>query len=218
MASNGILTAMAWTQASSIAVWGGTDFKRFDANIPLIKGHQGAVTDLMFSPFHNNLLASSSEDGKVKLWVIPDGGLTQHLKEEDMCLTGHSKKALSVRWHNSVENLMSTGANDNTVKIWDVSCGKMATNIPVSNAITSQQWSPKGNTLALMVKGSIMSLVDPRNAENAWQQPSHQGSKAQKLQWIDDDHIVSSGFNKMNEREWAVWDIRQQGQGPIGTG
>jgi coronin-1B/1C/6 len=107
-------------------VWNATDFKRFDANVPLIKGHQGAITDLMFSPFHNNLLASSSEDGKVKLWVIPEGGLTQHVKDEDMCLTGHTKKALSVRWHNSVENLIATSAIDNTVKIWDVSTGKTA--------------------------------------------------------------------------------------------
>ena len=39
VASNGILTAMAWTQVSSIAVWKADGFKRFDANIPLIKGH-----------------------------------------------------------------------------------------------------------------------------------------------------------------------------------
>jgi hypothetical protein len=30
---------MAWTQVSSIAVWKADGFKRFDANIPLIKGH-----------------------------------------------------------------------------------------------------------------------------------------------------------------------------------
>lgn len=39
VASNSIFTAMAWTQTASIAVWNATDFKRFDANIPLIKGH-----------------------------------------------------------------------------------------------------------------------------------------------------------------------------------
>lgn len=86
-----------------------------------------------------------------------------------MALIGHSKKAQSVRWHNSVENLLSTTAIDNTVKIWDVSCGKQAHSIAVSNMVTSQQWSPKGNTLAIMIKGSIMSLLDPRNAETAWQ-------------------------------------------------
>jgi len=35
---------------------------------------------------------------------------------------------------------------------------------------------------------------------------------------VDNDTIISSGFNKLNEREWAVWDIRQQGQGPLASG
>ena len=46
MASNGKLTAVAWSFASSIAVFGAYDFKRFDQQIPLIKGHTGAITDL----------------------------------------------------------------------------------------------------------------------------------------------------------------------------
>lgn len=181
MASNGKLTAMAWTQASSIAVWGANNFKRFDANIPLIKGHQGAITDLSFSPFHDQLLASASEDGKVKLWMIPEGGLTEHVKEDDMSLVGHSKKALSVRWHNSVENLLASSAIDNTVKVWDVSCGKAAFTFSFANCATSMQWNPKGNLLGVMIKGSVMSLFDPRNQESVLSQPSHAGTKSQKL-------------------------------------
>lgn len=126
VASNGLLTAMAWTQASSIAVFKADDFKRFDANIPLIKGHQGAITDLMFSPFHDQLLASASEDGKVKMWMIDEQGLTDHVKDEDMALSGHSKKVLGLRWHNSVENLIASSSIDNTIRVWDVNEGKNA--------------------------------------------------------------------------------------------
>lgn len=52
------------------------DFKRLDANVPLIKGHNGAIMDFDFSPFNDNLLATASEDGTVKLWVIPEDGIT----------------------------------------------------------------------------------------------------------------------------------------------
>ena len=38
-ATNGKLTAVAWSAVASIAVFGTYDFKRFDAQIPLIKGH-----------------------------------------------------------------------------------------------------------------------------------------------------------------------------------
>jgi hypothetical protein len=48
------------------------------------------------------------------------------------------------------------------------------------------QWSPKGNVLGTMIKGSIMALFDPRQESSAWSQPSHQGTKAQKMQWVDD--------------------------------
>ena len=178
VASNGILTAMAWTQASSVAVWKADDFKRFDANIPLIKGHNGAITDLMFSPFHDQLLASSSEDGKCKLWMIPEGGLTSHVMNEDMALLGHSKKVLSVRWHNSVENLLATASIDNTIKIWDVNEGKAAFSFNFANFATSMQWKPDGKVLGTMIKGSQMAFFDPRAESSVWQQASHEGTKA----------------------------------------
>ncbi len=59
------------------------DFKRFDNNIFLIKGHKGNITDCDFSKFNDSLLATASEDGTIKLWLVPEGGLTQHLAECD---------------------------------------------------------------------------------------------------------------------------------------
>ena len=117
---------MPWTQNASIACFSSYDFKRFDANIPLIKGHTGNITDLGFSPFHDNLLGSASEDGKIKLWVIPEGGLYEHVEEEDLELIVHTKKALCIRWHHIAENLLASYSIDNTVRIWDVSTGTSA--------------------------------------------------------------------------------------------
>lgn len=59
------------------------DYKRLDATLPLIKGHSGPVVDFDFSPFNDNLLATASEDGTVKLWVIPEEGITKDVKEWD---------------------------------------------------------------------------------------------------------------------------------------
>ena len=38
------------------------------------------------------------------------------------------------------------------------------------------------------------------------------------MQWISDEIVVSAGFNRMNEREFAIWDIRQQSAGPLASG
>lgn len=72
------------------------DFKRFDNHILLVKGHTGSITDVGFSPFVEQLLASSSEDGTTKLWVIPEGGISDHVKEWDGELKGHTKKVLGL--------------------------------------------------------------------------------------------------------------------------
>jgi coronin-7 len=67
------------------------------------------------------LLATGSEDGLIKLWVLPEEGLTEHISKCDVELAGHGAKIQNIDWHKSVDmNIASTGL-DNTVKIWDVS-------------------------------------------------------------------------------------------------
>lgn len=44
--------------------------------MPLLHAHSDTVTDLDFSPFHDGLLATGSQDCLVKIWCIPPEGLT----------------------------------------------------------------------------------------------------------------------------------------------
>lgn len=59
-----------------IAVVKAYDYQRLEADLPLIKGHAGPVIDFEFSPFNDQLLATASEDGTIKLWIIPEEGIT----------------------------------------------------------------------------------------------------------------------------------------------
>lgn len=45
-ASNGWYTAVPWNQTSTIAVFPAYKFQRFEADLPLIKGHKGSITDI----------------------------------------------------------------------------------------------------------------------------------------------------------------------------
>jgi WD40 repeat protein len=49
---------------------------------------------LSFSPHYENLLATSSADCTLKLWNIPDEGLTASIKQSDAELCGHTKKIM----------------------------------------------------------------------------------------------------------------------------
>lgn len=104
-----------------IAVMKAYDYKRLDANIPLIKGHAGPVVDFDFSPFNDSLLATASEDGTIKLWIIPDEGVQHDITECDAELRGHSKKLILAKFHPTSDYTMASSGLDQTIRIWDIS-------------------------------------------------------------------------------------------------
>lgn len=88
--------------------------------LPVIAGHTGAVYDLNFSPMHDSCLASCSQDGSVKMWMIPEGGVTKTITEADSDMKGHQKKVLLVKWHPTADFTLCSSSADGTVKIWDI--------------------------------------------------------------------------------------------------
>lgn len=48
--------------------------------------------DLAWNPFNDNEIASSSEDCTVKLWDIPDEGISENLTECKVDLKAHTRK------------------------------------------------------------------------------------------------------------------------------
>jgi WD40 repeat protein len=65
---------------------------RIDVNYPKVTGHKNPVLDVAWNPFNDNQLASASEDCTIKLWDIPDGGLTANMEECLLTLEGHQRK------------------------------------------------------------------------------------------------------------------------------
>lgn len=80
--------------------------------MPLIKGHAGPIVDFEFSPFNDQLLATASDDGLIKLWIIPEEGITKDVSEQDAELRGHAKKLIFAKFHPVADYTMaSTGAD-----------------------------------------------------------------------------------------------------------
>jgi WD40 repeat protein len=180
-------------------------------DLPLIKGHAGPISDFDFSPFNENLLGTASEDGMIKMWVIPPEGITKDITECDIELRGHSKKVILMRFHpNSDYTLASTGS-DNTVKIWDIAAEtSISTMEAANNTSTALEWNMNGSLLASASKDKKLSVFDPRKEGNEVLQTNiHEGGKPQKLVWCGSSgNIFTVGFNKIAERQYAIWDPR----------
>jgi coronin-1B/1C/6 len=95
-------------------------FKRFESDLPLIKGHAGPIIDFEFSPFNDYLLATASEDASVKLWIVPEEGVTTDITDCDAELRGHAKKLILTRFHPTADYTLATAGADMTMRIWDV--------------------------------------------------------------------------------------------------
>lgn len=81
----------------------------------------------------------------------------------------------------------------------------------------AMRWNPAGDLLGCMVKKNKMAVFDPRMADSVVIADSHQGPRAQKIAWIDNETFVTAGFNTNAQREFAVWDMKNLDQ-PMAKG
>ena len=70
------------------------------------------------------------------------------------------------------------------------------------------RWSPVGDLIGCTVKKNTMAFFDPRVESSVLRAASHQGPRSQKIAWIDQTTVVTSGFNPSANREFAVWDLK----------
>lgn len=112
---------MPWNVSGggSVAVWGSKEYGKMN-NVGQLNGHKGFVNDLQFSPFHDNLLATASVDATVKIWLIPENGVSGNVTQSDIELVGHTKKVSLLHFHPSAEFTLASAGFDGAVKIWDV--------------------------------------------------------------------------------------------------
>ncbi|CAB4065107.1 CORO7 [Lepeophtheirus salmonis] len=65
------------------------------------------VTDFKFSPFDDGLLATGSQDLTIKLWRIPESGLTSNLSNPELTLPLQPKRVETVEFHPAADNVLS---------------------------------------------------------------------------------------------------------------
>ena len=173
-----------------------------------IIGHTAPVLDIKWSPFNDNIIASSSEDCTVKVWYIPDGQMMLEMTEGLVTLIGHKRKVGAIEWHPSANNILASVGYDNMVIIWNVT--KAVPVLHVSShpdTVFSISWNLNGSHLVTSCKDKKLRIIDARSGKVTSEGSGHQGGKPSKVVWCGDKNIIfTTGFSKFSERQFAVWE------------
>ena len=106
------------------------------------------LKQLLFTSF----LASASEDCTVKVWQIPDGGITRTMTECVVDLVFHQRRVGIVLWHPSAQNILLSAGSDNNVCIWNVGTGECLINFQLPELVLSACWNWDGSEVRVATK------------------------------------------------------------------
>ncbi|XP_070572329.1 coronin-6-like [Ptychodera flava] len=183
-----------------------SDTGRIDMNFPRVTGHKAEVLDLAWSPFNDNYIASASEDTTIKIWDIPDEGLKQNMDDPLLTLEYHQKRVLQILWHPSAENILLSTGHDDLVVVWNLDTGSVLCEIGMPTSIFSACWNHNGSLIATTTKDKMIRVLDPRTGDVKQAGKGHEGAKPQRVVFLKDNKLFTTGFSRMSERQYALWD------------
>ena len=105
----------------------------------------------------------ASEDGTAKVWLIPDGGLTDVMRDPAQTLTGHKRKVGTVNWNPTAANVLCSSSTDYAVKLWDVEKGQARNTVDGhGNIIQTCGWNYDGSLVVTACKDKKSGSSIPR--------------------------------------------------------
>jgi len=180
---------------------------------PLLHAHSELVTDLDFSPFDDGLLATGSQDSLIKLWSIPENGLTENINTPECVLSRPNQRRVeNVVFHPVADFLLSTSSS-NSVTLWDVHKEQeLSTLSSGEDVIQSLSWDFEGTCIATTCRDKKVRIIDPRGNVVTQTADDHASNRESIAVWIDSNRILTSGFDSNRQRQVFVRDVRNFGQ------
>jgi len=187
--------------------------KKYGPNDPIVDGHKSTVLDFDFNPFRHSLLASASDDCTVKLWEIPEEGLTATLNTPSAVLRGHGHKVYGVKFHPSVSTVACSVSADGSSRVWDIETAQQVSKVErvFDAAYHDLVWNSVGSGYMVSSKDQKVYLVDARTSQVSSKiEHIFDGSRSIKLASVggDSPFVITVGSTKSSMRQCKVWDVR----------
>ncbi|KAL0269014.1 UNVERIFIED_CONTAM: hypothetical protein PYX00_010761 [Menopon gallinae] len=198
---------------SSLAVLPLDDSGRKGKDMALLHAHTDTVTDMSFSPFHDGLLATGSQDCLIKVWHIPKLGLESSLSDPECVLYSKMQRRVeTVLFHPVADCLLST-TSYTALNLWDLTTQQAFYNNTDDHTEVIQCicWNDTGSLIATTCKDKQLRILDCRKDGAVVNETiSHQGIKDSRTVWLNDGfRLLTTGFSGAREREICIRDLRK---------
>ncbi|XP_071846975.1 coronin-7-like isoform X2 [Apostichopus japonicus] len=182
---------------------------RKDMSIPQLQAHSEFVTDFDFNPFDDFQLATCSQDGLIRIWDIPEEGLSTSLSTASLSLPQQDGPVEVISYNPSASSVLAASIKS-TLKIFDISSGAEKLSIDGHNdTIQSLSWKQDGRLLATSGKDKTIRIVDPRQSSISSETKGHENEKDSRVCWFgDQDYVLSTGATKSRQRQAFLFDVR----------
>ncbi|BET03466.1 Domain of unknown function (DUF1900) [Nesidiocoris tenuis] len=166
-----------------------------------------AIMDFAWDPFDNRRIAVGCDDGTVKLWVVPEGGLSEATNTPSAVLQAHMEKIYCLKFHPLASDILATTSYDMTIRIWDLSTLKQAASLDADDQVVALAWSGCGRFIAAATRGSTIAVYEPRAGPAPIRQGKGPGgTRGARLVWaVNGQFIAALGFDKVSERQIMVF-------------
>jgi WD40 repeat protein len=163
-----------------------------------LKGHNGRVYDVAFSP-DGHRLATGSDDKTAKVWDAVTG-------REVLTLKGHTSTVYGVAFSPDGQRLATAGV-DQTAKVWDVRTGQELLTLrgqtPYMNGVA---FSPDGQRLATASGDGTAKVWDARTGQEILTLKGHT-SNIWGVSFSSDGQRLATASGDGTAK---VWDVRGQ--------
>lgn len=170
-----------------------------------------SIMDFAWDPFNDRRIAIACDDGRVRVWTVPKGGLDESLTEPDYELKGHTEKVHFVKFHPTAADVLASGSHDLTIVIWNMATREAKISLQGhTDQIFSLAWNPDGVLLATLCKDQKLRVYDPRRSELPVREGlGPTGTRGARVTWVlGGTHLVTTGFNKVSERQVSLYDAK----------
>ncbi|MBD1913162.1 MULTISPECIES: AAA-like domain-containing protein [unclassified Leptolyngbya] len=116
--------------------------------IAKLKGHEGSVHRVLFSP-RGDRLVLADERGKLYLWTLEGQRLAS--------MPGHDGSITTLQWSPDGEQLLSIGGFSNSVKLW-ASSGQLLRQLRTAKSFITAQFTPDGNRIATVINDGTVDI------------------------------------------------------------